>query len=347
VQDTVDHAFLAEGARLGGPGVYATTDDAPEAVRARVGERVEVLDARPGRRFSDPVVLEQALLEWAGAPGARIVVDGLDGFVRRWRTERALAIFTRLCPRMFDLGALAYWRASPGGSRSILDGVRRITQCFLEVSGGHLRVVKAEGRAGAQGRIYQVRVANGTVHLDQERALGRLAEGLRNVRVERHLSQSDLARLTGVSPSAISQAEAGRRGLGLDTLLTLAEALGMGLDQLLAGSADGPYVLARRDRSTMPMGIVPLLDDPRAGLRAYLVNLGPGESGEPPAPHKGAELVVVATGLAQIQLGEEAPVLRAGDAVLATRVPIRGWRSLAAFPTRLFWVLRDDRIERS
>jgi transcriptional regulator with XRE-family HTH domain len=248
---------------------------------------------------------------------------------------------------MFDLGALAYWRASAAGSRSILDGVRRITQCFLEVSGDHLRVVKAEGRAGVQGRIYRLRVDDGTVHLDQERALGRLAEGLRSVRTQRHLTQSELARLIGVSPSAISQAEAGRRGLALDSLLALAEVLGMGLDDLLAGGGDGPYVLARRDRTAMPRGIVPLLDDPRAGLRAYLVNLGPGESGEPPGPHKGAELVVVATGLAQIQLGDEAPVLRAGDAVLATRVPVSGWRNLVALPTRLFWVLRDDRIERS
>jgi transcriptional regulator with XRE-family HTH domain len=322
-----------------------TTRDSPRAVAARVGGHVEVLDARPGQPLADPIVLEQTVLERARAPGARLVVDGLDGLVRRWKADRALAMFRRMCPQMFDFGALAYWRASHAGSGAILDGVRRITQCFVDVTGGHLRVVKAQGRAGVQGRMFKLRVDGGTVRLDHELALGRLAEGLRRVRNQRHLSQSDLARMVGESPSAISQAEAGRRGLGLDTLLALTEALGMGLDELLSHTADGTYVLTRRDRTAPHRGITPLLDDPRAGLRAYLVHLGPGESGEPPMLHKGPELVVVATGLAQIHVGDEAPVVRAGDAVLATRVPILGWRNLIAQPTRLFLVLRADRVE--
>jgi hypothetical protein len=33
--------------------------------------------------------------------------------------------------------------------------------------------------------------------------------------------------------------------------------------------------------------------------------------------------------------------MRAGDAVLATRVAVNGWRNLAGDPARLFWVLRD------
>jgi transcriptional regulator with XRE-family HTH domain len=346
VHEAIEAAFLAEGARIDAACIYATTTDTPRAVAARVGSHVDVLDARPGRRYADPLLLEQTLLERGRAPGARIVVDGLDSFVRRWRPSRALAMFSRVCPQMFDLGTIAYWRATSTGSRAILDGVRRVTQCFIDVSGGHLRVVKAEGRTRAQGRIFKLRLDGGAVRLDHERALGRLAEGLRQLRAQRNLTQSDLARLVGVSPSAISQAEAGRRGLGLDTLLTLTEALGMGLDELLSSAPDGAYVLARRDRAAPRRGITPLLDDPRAGLRAYLVLLGPGERGEPPTLHKGAELVVVATGLVQIDLGDEAPVVRAGDAVLATRVPVRGWRNLVAQPARLFWVLRDERVER-
>ena len=57
--------------------------------------------------------------------------------------------------------------------------------------------------------------------------------------------------------------------------------------------------------------------------------------------HKGAELLVVAAGLVQVDLGTAAPVMRAGDAVLATRVAIESWRNLAGTPARLFWVLRD------
>jgi len=318
--------------------VFVTTDEGPARVAARVGD-VEILDARRGRPHADPVALERAVLE-RGTPGARVVIDNLDAFVRRLRGERALGLFSRICPQLFDAGAICYWRAG-AASRSILDGVRSLTQCVLDVSNGHLRILKAEGRHGVQGRLYRIRVVDDVVRVDHERALGRLAEGLRQLRSTRHLSQSDVARIASVSPSAISQAEAGRRGLGLDTVVAIAEGFGISLDELLGTSPDPGYVIARRDRSASRRGLTALLDDPAAGLRAYLVQLGPGESGEPPSLHKGPELLVVAVGLVQIDLGSETPVVRAGDAALATGVPVRGWRNLLPTPARLFWIPRD------
>jgi transcriptional regulator with XRE-family HTH domain len=160
------------------------------------------------------------------------------------------------------------------------------------------------------------------------------------VRRERNLHQSDVARLAGVTPSAISQAEAGRRGLSLDTLLLLSERLGMGLDDLLASAPTGGYVLARHPRG-LAEPTTALLDDPKAGLRAYLVRLGPGESGMPDMLHKGVELVLVASGLVQLTIGSDTPVMRAGDAVLATTEAVTGWRNLINSPALLFWVLRD------
>jgi hypothetical protein len=129
--------------------------------------------------------------------------------------------------------------------------------------------------------------------------------------------------------------------LGLDTLLTLSEALGVTLDALLHQSRETGYLLARRDRRPPRRGIVALLDEPTAGLRAYLVTLGPEESGGPSTVHKGAELILVGNGLVQIELANEAPVMRAGDALLVTRDAIGGWRNLLPEPARLFWILRD------
>jgi hypothetical protein len=100
-------------------------------------------------------------------------------------------------------------------------------------------------------------------------------------------------------------------------------------------------VLARRDRLGPPEGHVALLDDETAGLRAYLVKLGPGERGTPPVPHKGVELILVAAGLVQADLGSATPVLRSGDAVLATKASVVGWRNLLGEPARLFWIVRD------
>lgn len=344
VHERLQRGLLSAQGSPPAPLVYVTTEASPAEAASRVGRAVEVLDARRGQAYTDPVALEQALVERA-SPGARIVIDSLDAFVRRLRAERALAFFSRVCPQLFDLGAIAYWRASSPETRQILEGIRRVTQCVLDVSDGHLRILKAEGRLGVQGRIFRLRVDGDTLSVDRERALGRLAESLRKLRTERHLNQSELARLAGVSPSAISQAEAGHRGLGLDTLVTLAEAMGVGLDHLLSTQQATPYVIARRDRALARHGITPLLHDPKVGLRAHVVALGPAERGEPPVIHKGPELIVVLVGLVQIDLGPEGPVMRAGDAVLATSVAVRGWQNLVAKPARFLWILRDPLSE--
>ncbi len=300
-----------------------------------------VVDARPGRPDADPSVLEATIVRLGAEPRARIVIRDLDTLVRRLGPERALAFFSRTCPRLFDLGAFAYWRATRAGSGVILDAVQRVTQVVLDHTGGRLRVVKAESRPGIAGRIFDVARQGDHIELVEARALGRLAEGLRRQRVERGLTQSDMARLAGVSPSAVSQVETGHRGLALDTLLTLSDSLGVSIDTLLDHRPEAGYVLARRDRIPPRRGIVALLDDPNAGLRAFLVSLGPGETGGPPSVHKGAELVLVAQGLVQVELAEEAPVMRAGDAVLVTRDAIVGWKNLLPEPARLFWIVRD------
>lgn len=340
----LEEAFLAAGVRGAVPCSYVTTASPPAEVAARVGDDVAIYDARAGQAYADPIILERTLVEDArGSPGA-VVVDGLDAFARRWGTDRALALFSRVCPQLFDLGAVAYWRAPRRvlGAR-FLEEVRKVTQCVLEVDGNHLRVNKAEGRRrGAQGQIVRITLDDaGIPRLHEERALGRLARGLSGVRAQRHLTQADLARLAGVSASAISQAEAGRRGLSLDTVVRLADQLQVSIDSLLGNEPDAGYVLARRDRGGSDAGHLPLLDDPTAGLRAHLIHLRAGEAGEPRTPHKGLELVVGAFGLVQLDLGSDMPVIRAGDAVLASKVWVRGWRNLLAEPARLIWVLRD------
>lgn len=340
----LEDAMLAEAVGRGEGCFYVTAGGDPAKLQARLGPGVTVLDARPRGRYGDAAVLETAIIEGARSkPPGYVVVDGLKEFSRRWGAAKAVAFFSRVCPRLFDLGAIAYWRAPRTElGRSFIDQITNVTQCVLEVGASHLRVVKAEGRpASVQGRLLRLELDGGQLHLEDERALGRLGRGLERVRRERNLHQSDVARMAGVTPSAISQAEAGRRGLSLDTLLLLSERLGMGLDELLAAAPTGGYVLARHPR-TPADATTALLDDPKAGLRAYLVRLGPGESGAPDFPHKGAELVLVASGLVQLTIGDDTPVLRAGDVALATTVAVTGWRNLMNGPALLFWVLRDE-----
>lgn len=325
--------------------LYVTLTQEPAVLRKALPPEVRIVDARAGGPYSDPAVLEQELVHAGRAfPILCVLIDGLDAMAQRWGEKRAALFFSRVCPRLFDLDAIAYWRAPrPGVSRTLLQQVSAVTQCVLELSSSRLRVLKAEGRpTSARASLMRARFEDGRLIAEPERALGRLARGLERLRAERHLSQSDIARVAQVSPSAISQAEAGRRGLSVDTLVLLAEGLGVSLDDLLAAPAPAGYVLGRREgHGRRTFGVTPLLDDPTAGLRASLVRLRAGERGHAPYLHKGIELVLVAEGLVQLEVGGDSPVMRAGDAALVTSVPVRSWLNLTGDPSVLFWIVRD------
>jgi transcriptional regulator with XRE-family HTH domain len=304
-----------------------------------------LVDARPGTEHAEPGPLLNAIRRQVTPRGRNLVLfDPLDGMAERWGPTMARRFFTRCCPFLLEVGAVAYWSLSAAERH---DAVRRdvedVTQCMLVLREGRLRIAKAEGRpAGVQGSVYRYEVACGRPSLTEAPAAARLGAALRAVRAQRQLSQGQLARLAGVSASAISQTERGQRGLSLDTLLTLTARLNITVDELLRGHVSPGYRLGRReDPAAPPTGApTPLLDDPDAGLRAYLVRLAPGASATPAIAHKGVELVAVVSGLVQVQLARGRPVLREGEALLAERSSIVGWRNLTQRPAAVFWIIR-------
>src|SRR4029079_13422680 len=94
-------AFIAEGLRQCVPCYVVTTSDSPSGVLRRHGPEVIVLDARPGKRFADPALLEQTVIETARTSLGRSAIEGLDDCVRRLGPKRALGLFSRVCPQLF------------------------------------------------------------------------------------------------------------------------------------------------------------------------------------------------------------------------------------------------------
>lgn len=294
-----------------------------------------------------PADLEALIVGDHIGEGTRLVVDGLDDLLTNWGAAETVAFYRRNCPRLLDLGAIAYWT----GSRdmlgpAVIGGVAKIAQCVLERRADRLRITKAEGRSHrVQGMLVTFEVdADHTCRIGREHAVGRLGEGLRRIRNDRNLTQSQLAALAGVTPAAISQAETGRRGLSLDTVVPLCEALGVTVDELLGGQGRVEHQLVRHDRRRddarpTDSGVVPLFDDPTLEVRAFLTVLEPDATGVPTFAHKGVEMVLVADGLVLVDLGDQTPVLRASDALMVNRVPIRSWENLRREPARLFWVV--------
>ena len=339
------YTAIAEHSEVYDHAAYVTLTLDPEKIN-RDYPSLGVIDARPHTPLAEAGALLNEVRR-RSKPQARtlLVFDPLDDMAARWGTDMARRFFTRCCPMLLEVGAIAYWSLSQGERfEPLRRDVEDVTQCVLVVRDGRLRIAKAEGRpVGVQGSVYHYKLADGKPELTQAPAAARLGGALRAVRMQRQLSQAQLAQLADVSASAISQAERGQRGLSLETLLTLTANLHITVDELLRGHVSPGYRLGRRDDpAAAPTGTpIPLLDDPEAGLRAYLVRLAPGATATPNIDHKGTELVAVIGGLVQVQLTSGRPVLRQGEALLADRSSIRGWRNIAQRPAALFWVIRD------
>jgi transcriptional regulator with XRE-family HTH domain len=289
---------------------------------------IEILDARAGTPITSPRQLLEAVRQFCTrAPRPLLLFDSLAPLADRWGMRIASGFFGHCCPMLLDLGAIAYW-SMPGASpyRTMHREIEQITQCIIVVGEGRLRIVK-----------------DGGLQLQPAQAAARVGAALRAYRLRRDLSQSDLARLAGVSPSAISQVERGERGLSLETLMTLSGRLNVTLDELLGGEVTPDYRIGRRHGlGAAPAGsILPLLDDAEAGMRAYLVSLPRSATVEAPFTHKGAELVGVVSGLIQVLLSSGRPVLRRGETLLASRRGIDGWRNMGEGDAQCLWVLRD------
>src|SRR6516165_105821 len=232
---------------FGAAGHVVVSSD-PAKVKAR-WPWIEILDARAGTPITSPRQLLEAVHHFCTrAPRPLLLFDSLAPLADRWGLQIASGFFGHCCPMLLDLGAIAYWSV-PGASpyRAMHREIEQITQCIIVVGEGRLRISKAEGRPpGAQGQMFRYSVQDGALQLEPAQAAARVGTALRAYRLRRDLSQSELARLAGVSPSAISQVERGERGLSLETLMALSARLNVTLDELLGGEVTPDYRIGRR-----------------------------------------------------------------------------------------------------
>jgi transcriptional regulator with XRE-family HTH domain len=311
------------------------------------------------RRLKDPADMEQVNRELSEiedelGPGARYVFDDLTSMQQLWGPDAALALFLRCCPRLYQERTVAYWLldrdAHPPTFRSQLAD---ITQVILDLDTSPtqpaertLQVVKADGHSpavtgrtlryvvGDDGRIDVLRTASGTRE--------RIGEQVRAERIATGLSQAELARRIGVSPSALSQVERGRHGLSGETLTRLWATLEIPFGPA-ANPTSPPYRLARRGaRQPLAPGSgmhgETVLQEP-SGLAMHELIFAASSSGRRPFETKQPELLLILEGALELQLGQETHTLQQGDAILLATQPVTGWRNLAREPARVIWLL--------
>jgi transcriptional regulator with XRE-family HTH domain/KaiC/GvpD/RAD55 family RecA-like ATPase len=173
----------------------------------------------------------------------RFIFESLTGMQELWEGEdQLLNFYAHSCPRLYELNTVAYWMIERKAHSSRFRAqINQIAQVVIDLSVKRgktsLTVIKAEKRHVEhihQPHDYWTRDMQ--VVFDSEAHVhGRVELGLRlkELRIKRGMSQTDLARQVGVTPSTISQVEGNLIYPSLPALLKMAEILNIPPGQLL------------------------------------------------------------------------------------------------------------------
>ena len=147
---------------------------------------------------------------------------------------------------------------------------------------------------------------------------------LKQLRVRRGITLTDLSEETGISVSTLSRLEAGLRRPTLEQLLPLASVYGTTLDELVDAPETGdPRINLRAIASGDGSTIVPLTRR-AGGIQAYKFILPAGDDNQVPdlRTHEGYDWAYVLNGQLRVVLGEHDMILKPGEAAeFDTRTP--------------------------
>ena len=112
-------------------------------------------------------------------------------------------------------------------------------------------------------------------------ALDLVGPRLKNVRVQRGITLTDVSERTGISTSTLSRLENGQRRPSLELLLPLAQAYRVPLDELVGAPEVGDPRIRLKPRQVSGRTVLPLARGPH-GVQAWKIIIPKGQS--TPAP---------------------------------------------------------------
>jgi transcriptional regulator with XRE-family HTH domain len=347
--DLIVHAFVAANALVRPVVVARSAPGAPPA-------GAELLDWQQVASGADAAAQLWSIDDRLGA-GAAYVVDSLSDLAARLGHDAAIELFLATCPRLYLRRSIALWPVrSDQHPPAVLGRLAAITQVVLrldEVSEGwQVEVQQAAGRADTTvGR--RVLIRDGSNGMEAAGAVTsgrqRLGATIRAQRTIHGLSQAELARRIGISPSALSQVERGVRGLSGESLMRVWEALDVPFgptDTRLLG-----YRVARRGgqatgRSGGGLTTHTLLDDPAIGGVHRVTLAARAASRGALFDTKGEEVVVVLDGVVDLEVGGHPVTLQAGDTLVATDTSVGAVTNPAEVSAELLWMVHGPSAQR-
>lgn len=291
---------------------------------------------------------------------ARIVFESLTGMQALWGGEASVVDFySHSCPRLYELETIAYWvMEKEAHSGRLRARINQITQVAIELSVKRgttsLMIIKAEKRRTEDlNRPCPYWAKDLGVHFETDKGTtGQLDLGgrLKTLRKRRGLSQTELAKLVGVTSSTISQVESNLIYPSLPALMKMAEVLSVELGSFFREpeASDNPVIFQSGDAievkfPDLPMGNITAKMlasvDFESRAEPYLIEIPPGESlSNHFFIHKGEELGYVLSGKLQLTMDKGVYHVRPGDVICLTNDMPSQWKNLGRHTARMFWV---------
>jgi transcriptional regulator with XRE-family HTH domain/KaiC/GvpD/RAD55 family RecA-like ATPase len=312
-----------------------------------------------------PHLVENVMDAFYGVHGTmegdvRFVFESLTGMQELWGGEEdLLKFYTHSCPRLYELNTIAYWIIEKEAhSPRLRAQINQIAQVAIDLSVRRgttsLTVLKAENRdldTLNQPFHYSSKHLNITFDT-QKRSTGRIDLGMRlkELRTKRGLSQTELAKRVGVTPSTISQVESNSIYPSLPALLKMAEILAVEVNSFFQGSEE------LTNRVVFPVGErveVRFPDLPTGSIKArlltpldfdlkaesYFIEI-PGKKSLPSHffIHKGEEMGYLLSGELRLKFQKGINTIQEGDVVyLTTETPIQ-WTNPGPSTAQLLWI---------
>lgn len=290
----------------------------------------------------------------------RFIFDSLTGMQELWGGEDQIQKFySHSCPRLYELNTVAYWVVEKEAhSQRLKANINKIAQVAIELSVKRgktfLSVIKAEKR---DIEIFNERFYYWNKGLDvnfdfEKRTQGQLDLGtrLKEIRSQRGLSQTELAKLVGVTASTISQIESNQIYPSLPALIKMAEILSVKVSSFF-GELEGAseqVVFSLSDATDIQFlnlakvvingkSLTPVDLDSKA--KPYLINIPPKTSiSSHFFIYKGDEVGFLLSGRLQFKLKKKVHTAKAGDLIyLTTEVPAQ-WKNPDAETASLLWI---------
>lgn len=152
----------------------------------------------------------------------------------------------------------------------------------------------------------------------QEDVETRIRRRLRELRSERGLTLEQVASRAAIDVSTLSRLESGKRRLSLDHLPSLAQALEISVDELLAAPRREDPRVRPHARTVDDLTFWPLTrKGPAAGVHAYKIRIAARRK-RPPSElpvHEGHFWMYVLSGRMRLHLAEEDLIIEPGEAV--------------------------------